>query len=98
MSACSRIIRRIQCEAHLKKLHRLETWLGEDHNLALLREKIAVKPNFYGPPRAVEQFLHVSGQYQKKLRKKALSLGERIYSERASHMVGRMKRVWNGRG
>ena len=82
---------------HLKKLHRLETWLGNDHNLALLMDKIAGHSNSYGPPQNVVRFIEVSGDYQKKLRKKALSLGERIYEERTGHFIQRMKEVWNGR-
>jgi len=80
--------------AHEKSLKDLESWLGEDHNLVVLREKIVAEPDSYGDPKETELVLHLIDKYQKELRDNSLSLGERIYEERSRQFLRRMKHLW----
>jgi CHAD domain-containing protein len=66
-----------------KSLKRLDTLLGDDHNLVVLRENITAEPL----PGLIDKF-------QNELRASALSLGERIYEERPRQFTTRMKHLW----
>ena len=57
-------------------------WLGDHHNLQVLRQILAAKPRLYGQPENVNLSLDLAGKYQRELRKNALSLGDRIYEEK----------------
>jgi CHAD domain-containing protein len=80
--------------AYEKSLKDMETWLGDDHNLVLLRDKITAEPDFYGKRKDVEFVLDRIGAYQKELRENALSLGERVYEEKPRQFVLHMKHLW----
>ncbi len=82
-------------DAYEKSLKDLETWLGEDHNLTVLRDKIAVEPGFYGKQQDVALAFDLISRYQKELREKALPLAERIYEEKPREFTRRIKRLWN---
>jgi CHAD domain-containing protein len=82
-------------DAYEKSLRDLETWLGDDHNLTVLRDKIAAEPAFYGNERDVALAFDLISRYQKELREKALPLAERIYEEKPREFMHRMKRLWN---
>lgn len=77
-----------------KSLKDLEDWLGNDHNLTVLRDTIAAEPAFYGKEKDIE-FLHgLISDYQKELREKAVPLAERIYEEKPRDFRRRMKHLW----
>ncbi len=78
-----------------KTLKDLETWLGEDHNLAVLRERIAAEPAFYGSQKDIELLNELIGRYQTELRQQSLSLAERIYEEKPREFRRRMKHLWD---
>jgi CHAD domain-containing protein len=80
--------------AHEKSLKDLESWLGEDHNLVVLRERIVADPDSYGGQKETDLVLDLIDKYQKELRDNALSLGERIYEERLRQFTRRMKHLW----
>ena len=82
-------------DAYEKSLKDLEDWLGEDHNLTVLRDKIAVEPGFYGKQQDVALVFDLIARYQKELREKALPLAERIYEEKPREFTRRIKRLWN---
>jgi CHAD domain-containing protein len=82
-------------DAYEKSLNDLETWLGEDHNLTVLRDKIAVEPGFYGTQQGVALAFDLISRYQKELREKALPLAERIYEEKPREFTRRIRRLWN---
>jgi hypothetical protein len=65
-------------------LRDLDMWLGDHHNLQVLRQTLATEPGRYGQPENVNLSLDLAGKYQRELRKNALSLGERIYEEKPS--------------
>ena len=80
--------------AHEKSLKDLEGWLGEDHNLVVLREKIVAEPNLHGSQKDTDLVLDLIDKYQKELRDNALSIGKQIYQERPRQFTRRMKHLW----
>jgi CHAD domain-containing protein len=80
--------------AYEKSLKDAETWLGEDHNLAVLRDKFSAEPEFFGKRKEMDLVLDRIGNYQHELRANALSLGERIYEEKPRQFVQHMKHLW----
>jgi CHAD domain-containing protein len=82
-------------QAYEKSLKEVETWLGEDHNLVVLREKVVAEPDFYGGDKEIELFIDLMEEYHKELRQNALSAGERIFEERPSQFNRRMKHLWD---
>lgn len=81
--------------AYEKGLKDLETWLGNDHNLAVLRERIVAEPAFYGEREDIDLILDLIDKYQKELREHSLSLAERIYEEKPRAFIRRMKHLWD---
>jgi len=81
-------------QAYEKSLKDLETWLGDDHNLVVLRERIQGSPAAYGSPRTTATALDLIARYQNELRANALALGERIYAEKPIHFRYHMHGVW----
>jgi CHAD domain-containing protein len=81
-------------QAYERSLKDLETWLGEDHNLVLLRERVAAEPARYGSAKTVSLFLSLIDRFQMELRENALSAGERIYSERPREFIRRTQALW----
>jgi CHAD domain-containing protein len=80
------------CEKSLKDL---ETWLGDDHNLVVLRGRIQANPASYGAAKTTDLALGLIGKYQEELRANSLSLGKRIYAEKPEHFRHHMRGVWD---
>jgi len=81
--------------AYEKSLKDLETRLGNDHNLAVLRERIVAEPAFYGKQADIDLILDLIDAYQKELRDGSLSLAERIYEEKPKEFTRRMHHLWD---
>jgi CHAD domain-containing protein len=81
--------------AYERRLKDLETWLGEDHNLVVLEEKVMAEPGFYGKEPEIALFVRLIGKYHKELRGNALDLGARIYGEKPRQFSRRMRRMWD---
>lgn len=81
--------------AYEKALKDVETWLGEDHNLAVLRERVAAEPAFYGSPADIELLHDLIGRYQTELRQQSLAVAERIYEEKPREFRRHMKHLWD---
>ncbi len=82
-------------QAREGSLKNLETWLGDDHNLVVLREKLEKNPEHYGHGKNIEPFLGLIEQYQKELRENALSLGERVYEEKPRQLTRNLSKLWD---
>jgi CHAD domain-containing protein len=82
-------------QARESALKELETWLGDDHNLVVLREKLHADPDQYGGERNVQVFAGLMEAYSKELREKSLSLGERIYEQKPKLLVREMSKLWD---
>jgi CHAD domain-containing protein len=81
-------------QAYGRALKDLETWLGDDHNLVVLRDRVLAEPAFYGKATDIDVFLGVVDKRQKELRDGALSFGKRIYAEKPAQFARRMERFW----
>jgi CHAD domain-containing protein len=80
--------------AREKSLKALETWLGEDHNLFVLSERLIAEPAKYGTKRGLESVLQSIRSWQTELRDRALPLAERVYEEKPFEFTRRMKHLW----
>jgi len=76
----------------ISRLGRLGTLLGEDHDLALLKEFVA-NHDEAGETAALKRLIAAR---QKKLRTGALKLAAQVYAEDAADIVGRLGKAWNG--
>jgi CHAD domain-containing protein len=83
-----------QARSRIRALKQLETWLGDDHNLTLLRRTILAGPSEYGSARATTLVLGCILRYQSLLRTRALRLGARLFRERPAHFQGVVKGWW----
>jgi CHAD domain-containing protein len=81
--------------AYEKSLKDLEDWLGNDHNLTVLRDTIGAEPAFYGKPKEIDRVVDLIVKYQQELRAEAVPLAERIYEEKPREFMRRMKHLWD---
>ena len=76
--------------AYEKSLKELETFLGDDHNLAVLRERL-------GPggetPGLTDLFTAIDRR-QTGLRDRAIQLGGRLYAQKPDEFVGHVEELW----
>jgi CHAD domain-containing protein len=77
-----------------KSLKQLEDWLGNDHNLEVLRGRVTSEPDAYGPAEDIDALLHLIGRSQEDLRGRSLAMGDRLYLDRPSRFRSRMGRLW----
>ncbi len=82
-------------QARESALKDLETWLGDDHNLVVLSEKLQAGPEQYGGERNVQVFTRLAEEYSKELREKSLSLGERVYEQKPKLLIREMSKLWD---
>lgn len=82
-------------QAHESSLHDLETWLGDDHNLVVLCEKLDREPEKYGDEENMRLFRALIEQEQKELREKSLSLGERVYERKPRRFLQDTEKLWD---
>jgi CHAD domain-containing protein len=90
-----RLVERFHPTAHarVRRLKRLETWLGDDHNLVLLRRTILTAPARFGGERANALVLGSIDIYQATLRKRALTLGDQLFAHRPK-VFGKSVGAW----
>lgn len=62
------------------RLERLETWLGRDHDLAILRATILGGPHRFGEARQTALVLGCITKYQQSLRGRSLAFGRRLFA------------------
>jgi CHAD domain-containing protein len=72
-----------KAQARARRLKRLETVLGDDHNLVLLRETILSAPARFGDERTTALVLGCIAKYIRALRRRSLKLGERTFASTA---------------
>lgn len=82
-------------EARERDLKHVETWLGDDHNLTLLREELGSAPGGYGVLEDVEHFLTLSMLEQTELRTNAISRSQLLYEEKPKFFVEYIGKVWD---
>jgi CHAD domain-containing protein len=83
-----------QMKRQLKQLKELETYLGDDHDLVLLLERLGAKHAEF-KPKDLESFQTAAGHHQKRLRENAVSLGHEIYHEKPEDFIERVDKQWD---
>jgi len=68
-------------------LKKLETWLGDDHNLVVLRETILDGDAKLTSRKQVRQFVRLAKHHGQDFREKAFKLGQHLYSEKPKHLI-----------
>jgi hypothetical protein len=74
--------------------HELSGYVGDDHDLALLREKFANEPGKVEDQAAVETLLALIDRRRAELQEQAIPLGQRIFEDKPKDFVVRLKGYW----
>lgn len=72
----------------------LESKLGDDHNLVVMRDTILEKPTDFGKEEDVSAFLKIIDEHQNKLRSDCRTLADRLYTEKPKHWRRRLDLCW----
>src|SRR5215213_7467081 len=74
--------------------HDLSDHLGDDHDLALLREQVQRRAAAFADPGDQRHLLELIDQRRGELQFAAISLGQRIYDEKPKRFSKRLERRW----
>lgn len=74
--------------------HDLSDHLGDDHDLALLRDEVQRRRDAFASPAAQRHVLQEIDQRRGELQFAAISLGERIYAEKPKRFLKRLEGRW----
>ena len=77
------------------RTHKLSTLLGEDHDLAVLRETLAADPLAYGGHRVLKGVFAVIDRQRKELEQQAFALGREIYKDAPKVFTSRIEALMN---
>jgi CHAD domain-containing protein len=77
-----------------KRADELGELLGEEHDLAVLTERVRASPALAGKAKTRRALLKEIKRRRKKLRKRALKLGERLYREQPGRFTRRVARAY----
>lgn len=80
------------------ELKKLARYLSEDHDLALLHNRITGHVNDTVDVKEIEVLVSLINQRREELQMKARPLGERIYTEKPKAFVGRLEAYWEAWG
>jgi CYTH domain-containing protein/CHAD domain-containing protein len=69
--------------------------LGDDHDLAVLVERLEADPKRFGGKRNVKKATRLARSEQEDLRRRAFRLGATVYAESPSAFASRMGTYWN---
>ena len=72
----------------------IQSWLGDDHNLAVLEELITDANGPTSGEKGIEDLLAAMARHQAQLRDQALIAGVRVYREKPKRLVQAMKSLW----
>jgi CHAD domain-containing protein len=73
-----------RAHVRIRRLKQLETWLGDDHNLVMLRATILEAPARFGDERMTAVVLGCVAKYQTTLRRRALKSGRQLFGSTPS--------------
>ena len=83
-----------ELEVRCKAAKTLSDYLGDDHDLAILRETISDKPGDYGSKKDIQAFVALIDRRRNQLQSKAFPLGQRLFSESAKKHAKRLRAYW----
>jgi CHAD domain-containing protein len=74
--------------------HRLSQLLGNDHDLAVLRETLAADPLAYGGHRILKGVFAVIDRRSQELERQAFALGRKLYKDPPKVFTSRIEAYW----
>jgi CHAD domain-containing protein len=80
-----------------KRAHHLADLLGDDHDLAVLRDYVERHPQAFDEESSKQALLAVIDRRRTALQRDALKLGARLYKRPPRRFVGRIERGWRKR-
>jgi CHAD domain-containing protein len=84
-------------KARAKRAHRLSDLLGDDHDLAVLREHVAQADVTFGQEATRTALLSVIDRRRASLQREAFKLGARVYGRRPKRFARSVERGWQKR-
>jgi CHAD domain-containing protein len=82
-------------QARCEEADVLSDYLGDDHDLSVLRETLLERPDDFGGEETIQALLGLTTQRQVKLRARAKRLGARLYAEPPKRFAKRLRGYWN---
>ena len=76
------------------RVHELTQLLGDDHDLAILRETLSADPESFGGNAALQSLFPVLERRRAELGRDAIALEQRIFGETPSGFIRRIDRYW----
>jgi CHAD domain-containing protein len=89
LEACGAPVR-----ADLRRLERIQDWLGDDHNVAILGHRLVDHEPLARNAVELQKFQAASENYQRQLRRQALKTGEKIFATPVPQFIARVERGW----
>jgi CHAD domain-containing protein len=77
------------------EVHRLESTIGDHHNLVVLSELFQSGSTAKDHRDLVQTFLSLAAREQAKLRDTALSLGKQLYEDKSATFVAHVQQLWD---
>jgi len=74
--------------------HKLADYLGDDHDLSVLRGKVLEMGDALPDPAARSALIALIDRYRTELRDKAMVLGRRLYEEKPATFGARFGQYW----
>ncbi|WP_313054734.1 CHAD domain-containing protein [Pseudomonas lopnurensis] len=81
-------------DCRCKQLKRLADDLGDDHDLAMMRQLLVAEPALFGEPVTRERIATLIEERRAELRASAFARGRRLYAEPPKALVARMEAYW----
>ena len=78
-----------------KQLHSLETALGDDHNLLVLRQHLDSNPHAGAQRKTLRHCIRLIADRENQLRKEAKNLGEIVYAQTPREFVDHLRAEWD---
>jgi CHAD domain-containing protein len=85
-----------RARARAQRLEKLETLLGDEHNLVVLRLALLEGRDGGSDPRTIALILGCITKHQARLRRHAIQIGGRLFENRAK-IIGRSVEAWSSR-
>ena len=79
----------------IDRLDDLAEALGDDHDLAVLIERLESDPDRFGGEKATSEAIDLARDQQRDLRARAFRLGATVYAESPKAFVRRLHRYWD---
>lgn len=78
----------------IEQTHDLSDYLGEDHDLAVLKKLLLTQPKRFNHENTLETLIALIDRRQEELRSAAILLGKKIYTEKPQEFVSRLGNYW----